>query len=147
MGWQTLEYLKSRKIDNWLKKGVITKQQYKDIVYHYVEYGFWAALGYATYLKYKNIPKLKKKYEYKWLNIPKKECLLHNYITTGRILSNKKRRRIWYNVFFCKDGTERIPKICSEFPGWEIFYIKHNVFRVGLRRPIDCHLAVDQFES
>jgi hypothetical protein len=145
MSYRTLEALKERKLDNWLKKGIITKQQYKDICYYCGEYGFWEALGYATYLKYKNNPQLKKKYEYKWLNIPKKEYKFNDYVTFGAFSSRKcKRHRIWYNGFFCKDGTYMQDKIKKDYPNWEIFYLKQDKFRIGLRRVISDKLGTLQ---
>ena len=134
MGWQTLEALKERKLNSWLAKGVITKQQYKDIIYICIEYGFWEALGYATRIK------LKKKYEYKWINIPKKECKLNDYITLGKVFSNQKRRRIWRNIFFFPNGEDRIPSIHKQYPHWEIFYAKHGKYKIGLRREISNRL-------
>jgi len=144
MGYQTLEALKERKLNNWLKKGVITKQQYKDIVYHCCQYGFWEALGYATYLKYKNNPALQKRYEYKWILIPKKDCLLRSCITSGKRFSNKKRYRIWRNIFFTTTGESRLELIKKQYPDWEVFFVKQNNYRIGLRREISNRLLTQE---
>lgn len=143
MGYQTLEALRERKLDNWLKRGIITKRQYKDIIYYCVEYGFWDALGYATRLKYKNNPYLKKKYEYKWLRIPKKECFLMEYKTTGS-LSKKHRKRIrkWRNIFLTLSGENRQDKIKQQYPDWEIFFMRHRKYNIGLRRKIRQEAAI-----
>jgi hypothetical protein len=137
MGYQTLEALKERKLDSWLKKGIITKKQYKDIIYYCVEYGFWEALGYATRLKYKNNKNLQKKYIYKWIEVSKKECLLNDYVTKGAWSGKRtKRRRVWRNIYYLLDGTSRIDLIKKQYPDWEIFFMKHKVYRVGLRKEI-----------
>lgn len=145
MSYQTLEALKERKLNHWLKNGVITKTQYKDICYHCATYGFWEALGYATYLKYKNNPQLKKKYEYKWIVIDKHNCKLNDYVTWGSFSDRKcKRHRIWYNGFYFKDGICMKDKIKKEYPDWEIFYLKQNKFKIGLRREISDKLGTLQ---
>lgn len=137
MSWQTLESLKERKLDNWLKKGIITEQQYKDITIKCVEYGFWAALGYATRLKYKFHPELQKKYEYKWIRVPKKECLLMQYTTSGKwSKKHRKRFRSWRNIFFFSNGNHRTELIKDKYPDWDIFFIKHGNYNIGLRKEI-----------
>lgn len=135
MGYQTLEALKTRKLNSWLNKEIITKDQYKSIIYYCIEYGFWEALGYATRLKYRNNPSLKSKYIYKWITIPKKKCLLMENKTSGA-WSIKKRKRIrkWRNIFYTVDGKRRNELIKEKYPDWEIFHMKHGCYRIGLRK-------------
>jgi len=136
MGWQTLEALKERKLVSWLRKGTITKEQFFKICSMCEDKGFWEALGYATKCKYKTHPELKKRYEYKWINIPKKECKLFDYVTTGRGLSNQKRHRMWRNIFFKLDDSDRLTEVRRLYPNWEVFFMKHNHYRIGLRKEI-----------
>lgn len=135
MSYQTLEALKERKLDLWLDKGIITKEQYKDLICHCVTYGFWSALGYATKLKYKNNPKIQPKYIYKWVKLNKKDVLLNDYITTGAWSKKRcKRRRVWYNCYYYKDNSYVRERLEKENLGWEIFFHKQNRFLVGLRK-------------
>jgi hypothetical protein len=137
MSWQTLESLKERKLLPWLRKKVITKEQYLKICSMCDDKGFFEALGYATRCKYKTHPELKKKYEYKWINVRKKDCQLNDYITKGSFSGKRqKRRRIWRNVFFFTDGSDRYNKIREENPDWQIFFMQHNSYRIGLRREL-----------
>lgn len=143
MSYQTLEALKERKIDSWLKKRIITQKQYIDIINLFLKRGFWEAIGYATRLKYRQNPSLKKKYEYKWIDFPKKECLLKKYVTTGFFSNNKRKRyRIWRNTYFFPDGKNRVNFYREKYPDWEVFFVKHGVYRIGLRRVVSDKLPV-----
>lgn len=137
MGDQTCGALRQRKINSWLEKGIITKQQHKDIVSKCYEFGFWDALGYATRLKYKTKP-ANKKYEYKWVKFSKKDCYLTKYITHGAFSGkHQKRYRSWRNPYYLPDGkTERMDELKKQYPKYDIFFLKHGSYVAGLRREV-----------
>lgn len=134
MSWQTIEALQERKLNPWLRKNLITAEQYEMICNHCHDFGFYSALGYATRIKYQNNP-TNKKYQYKFIRIAKKECKLFDYITKGGMSDrNCKRRRVWRNIYFTLDNRERLSILKDKYPDWDIYMIDHNKYIIGLRK-------------
>ena len=122
-------------------KGLITRQQYDAINKYCLEYGFWAALGYATRLKYRNHPELKKKYEYRSeVILPSNQRLL-DYVTKGAWSDKgRKRRRVARNIYEKPNGSyaefNRFRWGNKSPEGWSVFKVNRKTNTVWWRREI-----------
>lgn len=161
MGRQTVDSLIERKLRPWLKKGLITKPQFSDLVAYCVEYGFWEALGRATKTKYQNLALVNStqpfavesqsshifpksypaqggsRFEFLTVFISKRELQHVDYVTNGSWSSRRqKRHRVWTNGYFFADGTSVPEELKRKYPFHELVRVNRTQGVYTLRRAL-----------
>jgi len=160
MGYQTAEALVERKLRPWRSAGLITPEQFNVLVAYCVEYGFWEALGRSTKLKHRNMRSSvsrsnlpaegnshrrtrnanqgRPRFDYLTVFIPKRDLQRVDYVTSGGWSArHRKRRRVWVNGNFMKDGSPVSDYFQNKYPKWTLFKSKPSQGIYCLRRELN----------